>query len=1064
MRRAVFTIVSRNYLHYARTLMRSVAEHLPGWQRYVLLVDAEAGVDPAEEPFELIRIAELGLPCPQQFLFRYTILEANTAVKPWGFAWLFEGAGFDQVLYVDPDIRFYRRPDSISRHLEAGAMMVLTPHLSAPLDDGPHPDDLDILRSGTYNLGFLGLARGQDLTDFLRWWQRKLEFDCVVDLKRGLFVDQKWMDLAPTLFREVVIERDPGLNVAYWNLAHRRIEPGPEGPLVNGHPLVFFHFSGFDPRNPQPVSKHQNRFSLEQLSAETQRLFGEYADELIANGLEACKAFPYHYGLFADGTPIPEVARRFYRETPQLWAGIGSDPFSAPRDWLLEPVPGLAGGDRPITALMHYCWRSIPEVREPFPELRGAGGQAFVDWFCSDAAAILGIAPQLLPARGEAARAPDEPLEPSEQNQPADARRSALHVDELLGLPDPEFLLRAYQRLLGRLPDSEGYAHYLAELRAGTSQLEVLRRIRWSPEGRQKAPPVAGLARAWLLSEPWRQLRRRLWPASRGQQTAAAGSVAADASSQPAARPPSALLDLPRGCPAQGYYPVSPAEPGLAWIGGGLALRTQPPGERATLRIAGIHHASAFLRAHGSRALRLIVYVDGQPRGEGWLRRGGAFELDIALHGLPEGRAVTLALRCCRTFVPAAIGINDDQRRLGVQLRRLGWAEEPALLDFSRPVPYQPDARLKQRQAAPAINLIGYLKSGTGVGQGARLAAAAADRVGIATALVEFELTDLDSRTENGLDDRLGRDNPHPVNLFHVNADQFPLLRPHFGEGFFEGRYNIGYWAWELPEFPDAYLGAFADVDEVWVPSSFVQQAVSAKSPVPVICMPHPVEFSVPENVSRREFGLPEGQCLFLCMYDLRSYQARKNPRAAVEAFLRAFPQPGLAMLVIKVQSAAACPDDYAELEALVAGRPHLKLIDGRLGREAIYRLEACCDAFVSLHRAEGFGLALAECMLLGKPVIATHWSGNTDFMRPDNSCCVHYGLTRLECDHGVYRAGQYWAEADIEHAAWFMRRIVHEPDWAAELGQRGRRTILEGYSLAAIGARYRRRLEHING
>ena len=246
----------------------------------------------------------------------------------------------------------------------------------------------------------------------------------------------------------------------------------------------------------------------------------------------------------------------------------------------------------------------------------------------------------------------------------------------------------------------------------------------------------------------------------------------------------------------------------------------------------------------------------------------------------------------------------------------------------------------------------------------------------------------------------------------------------------------------------------------MWVPSRFVADTVSAKSPVPVVRMPHAVGFAPPQDASREHFGLPRTGFLFLTMYDMHSVQERKNPEAVIEAFQRAFPDGAGAGLVVKVMNRASDPEPFARLEQRLRDVPGVQLIAETLARKDIYALESVCDCFVSLHRSEGFGLGLAESMYLGKPVIGTDWSANTDFMTAENSCPVRYDLVRIERDVGPYRAGQTWADADVEHAAWYMQRLAQDRELCEQLGAAGQRTMRSEYSPAAIGQRYRQRLE----
>jgi hypothetical protein len=257
MRTALVTIVSPNYRHFARVLMQSARRHHPEWDRFVLLVgDAPAAGD---EPFTTIPIDALLLPHARRFYFRYTVLELNTAIKPWVFEHLF-ALGYDRVLYLDPDVVLYSPLAELDA--QPDAFLTLTPHLTGFIPGDDHPSERTILLAGTYNLGFLAVTRRPPLGAFLRWWQEKLEFQCVVEPGRGLFVDQKWIDLAPGLFDGVRILRHDGYNVAYWNLPQRTVTGAGDDLRVNGQPLRFFHFSGFDPAFPDNVSRHDSRQRL----------------------------------------------------------------------------------------------------------------------------------------------------------------------------------------------------------------------------------------------------------------------------------------------------------------------------------------------------------------------------------------------------------------------------------------------------------------------------------------------------------------------------------------------------------------------------------------------------------------------------------------------------------------------------------------------------------------------------------------------------------------------------------------------------------------------------------
>ena len=741
MRTAVFSIISPNYRHFARVLMESVRQHQPEWDRFVLLV-APDGNAIDQELFETVSIGALPLPNRRQFCFRYSILELNTAVKPWMFEHLF-ARGYERVVYLDPDIRLY---SALSEVDEAGpeTFLILTPHLTGPIAGDDHPSERTILQAGTYNLGFLAVSKGRDTHRFLDWWQEKLEFQCVSDVARGVFVDQKWIDLTPGFFDGVSILRHDGYNVAYWNLGQRTVRGAGSSATVNGQPLRFFHFSGFDPADPSMASKHDFALRVTEVG-DARALIADYDAAIRAAGYESFRNARYPFGVFADGTPISDAARIAYRHSPAIQHAAGADPFRHPE------------------------------------------------------------------------------------------------------------LFRAH-------------------------------------------PPV-------------RQFRR----------SARVSRIAAKA-----------------------YQTVSPLRP--------LVLLFPPAMRKA---------AREFLL--GRR--------DNFPP--------------------PSGRA-------------------------------------------SGPLP-------------PGLNIVGNVTHNTGVGESARLCRNACEAAGIAHHIVDAE-----DETQQAM---------YRTSVFHVNADQLPEVHERLPHVFDASAYNIGVWHWELPQLPDELAKSAAPLDEIWAPSEFIQNAISSKVSIPVVHMPHGVAVTEFDPCNPEEFGVPPVRFTFLCMFDFASVMERKNPLGSVEAFRRAFPNDSNVALLIKAGHAGRHRREYADLAGQVRGIPNVYLTDRMLPRARVNGLLSACDAVVSLHRSEGFGLILAEAMDLGKPVVATGWSGNMDFMTSANSCPVAYKLVTLDRAHGPYRAGQQWAEPDVDDAARLMRRVVGDTEFRTEISTRARETIRAKFSAAAAGARYRDRL-----
>ena len=515
-------------------------------------------------------------------------------------------------------------------------------------------------------------------------------------------------------------------------------------------------------------------------------------------------------------------------------------------------------------------------------------------------------------------------------------------------------------------------------------------------------------------------------------------------------------------------------DPASAWIRETATLRLPPGQAGQMLVLRGEYQPHTAARRLEAAAPGLVCRVDGTTVGELQHLAPGPFELRFNLPASATDHAPTISLALTGvhfTNFLAWLGRRTGwgplhhfrQQTKNRQLRIASLADTAGelIFDFSiRLAPYS--AAYARKHVRLGVNIAGFLTADLGVGESARCMVRAADAAGIPAELVPLKLHCKNRLGDQTYAARLQPANPHPVNVVHLDPPATRDLDYHHGRGFREGKYNIAYWAWELPEFPDAWIPNFGYFDEVWCPSEFVRAAIAHKSPLPVVTMPHAISFTRPTGDHRARFGLPAGKFLFLCLYDLNSYSERKNPRGMIEAFRQSGLAGTSAALVVKVQNAAANVVDFAELEAAVRDLPGTVLLTETLSREEIYQLEAACDCFVSLHRAEGFGLALAECMALGKPVISTDWSAPAEFINAQTGCPVKYTLTTIAQSRGPYSKGQVWAEPDVQHAAWWMKQICADPALARSLGAAAQAAIEAQFSPAVIGARYRRRLESI--
>lgn len=374
-------------------------------------------------------------------------------------------------------------------------------------------------------------------------------------------------------------------------------------------------------------------------------------------------------------------------------------------------------------------------------------------------------------------------------------------------------------------------------------------------------------------------------------------------------------------------------------------------------------------------------------------------------------------------------------------------------------------AKKTGNDGAPGANLIGYAQAELGMGEHVRMSAAALDATDVKFGVLNFDVG-VSSRKMASLDHGLLiTGNDYYANIFHVNADQMLVTYCHLGHDFFANRYNIGYWAWELSKCPEAWIPVIEMVDEIWAPSRFIQAAFAEKTGKPVEYMPLCVTLQPFLARRRIEFKLPENHFLFLFAFDFLSYIERKNPFAAIQAFQIAFPDSSSPVgLVIKIMNGDLKNLQWKKMMAVIDDDPRIYIINQTMSRSDVLALIDSCNSFVSLHRSEGFGRGPAEAMLLGKPVIVTNYSGNTDFTLPDNSCLVNYRLIPVEAGQYVFEDGQVWADVDVEHAAWQMRRLVESTTAAAEIGLRGQNFIRTNFNQSVIGEIYAKRLKEIIG
>lgn len=381
--------------------------------------------------------------------------------------------------------------------------------------------------------------------------------------------------------------------------------------------------------------------------------------------------------------------------------------------------------------------------------------------------------------------------------------------------------------------------------------------------------------------------------------------------------------------------------------------------------------------------------------------------------------------------------------------RRMGlgqpWAEPIDLTAYDAAAP--PDQ---------ALGVWGYHTSEIGLGTAARRAARALRQVGVRCSSHDISLRERSS-VETAIDPLTRR---HASNLLFVNPPELMLLDQIVPRQVLHGTRRIGHWAWELPDFPAAWRPGFDRVDEVWAGTTFVRDCLQRATDKPVKMAPYcvPDRPHSDKSEARARLDLPGDAFLFLTTFDYSSTSARKNPAAVIEAFKAAFPDDGISSphLLLKFHGEPPRGDERQALLAQIGDNRRLLAIGGVMDEDRYAALQDACDCFVSLHRSEGFGFNIAECMLAGKPVVATGYSGNMDFMTGDNSYPVAFRMVQVEDGAYPFSDRSVWAEPDRDAAVACLRQILSNPGDAARRAELGRRTVVEKYSLETVGAAMR--------
>lgn len=327
------------------------------------------------------------------------------------------------------------------------------------------------------------------------------------------------------------------------------------------------------------------------------------------------------------------------------------------------------------------------------------------------------------------------------------------------------------------------------------------------------------------------------------------------------------------------------------------------------------------------------------------------------------------------------------------------------------------------------INFIGGIRADNGLGQSCRLVASEIASCGLPFTIYNYEQTSNLEQTNHSFDEDITNTHPYNINLLHINPRELGIALLQLKPSILNGKYNIGFWLWELEEFPEEWCCYFRFFDEIWTPSEFISHAIRKKTTLPVTTIPYAVSAEIDPTISRKDFALPNHSFLFLMAYDSSSIGERKNPIGTIQAFQQTFlPEDFSVGLVIKAVHLKQV--ELKQLKKICGKYKNIYILTKSMEKKKFNSLLYCCDVFLSLHRAEGFGLILAEAMYLGKPVIATNWSANTEFMNKETACLIDYNLITLTKDYGPFLKGQRWADPKIGQAAEEMKKLKEQKDY----------------------------------
>jgi glycosyltransferase involved in cell wall biosynthesis len=1022
------TVCTVNGLHFARTLAASVRDHHQDLPIMIVVIDAREPIDLGLDGVVTVPGRALGIDRFSFLALKYSAAELCRAVKPFAVRHAAKALGLQRVVYIDADVCVYAPLDGFLKKLESHDFVVL-PHAFAPIAGAPRLHERPTSAAGLLNAGMFGVRLNAASEGLLRTMESTGP-EAFSATGGASPLEANALSWVLVLHENVHVLRDRAYGVGYWNLHERSLrwtgfDAGADTWTVDAEPLVCFQFSGFDAKT--PLSRDDGRYPLYAMPS-LARLCETYTERLRAEGAEGYSAEAYGFASFPSGVPIDDRMRAVFRQhEEELYREI--DPWTPEGEAhyceaLLSPIPYTRSL---IPILLKDIFEGRPDLLAAHPEA-DLNPERLIFWFARYGTREYGYTALFDRHR---------PSRPTLAGVAAFAATRRSRPDLFEGLARPRREDRS--TLISRLGESEELHQQIA---SGCDELYYLsaihavRQVYTARRDVQEAYPDP----LFLDADGFADWLEAHLPSEHGLPSRLGDDFRSRTRGRSLAR---IFSQCNRNWHLMSTHP--------------LALAGEGRQEFARVLLAMIR---GHVEYDAEDVLMYLWIMDEQP----WQGIPLTLELAVNLKGQPSSRLPEGQDRLLRPLLE-----RDERYRQALHTFRNAYArtsdaaEEKGIRSLE---PSPPDHSMHRRSTAaappsmsarPGVNLFGFFKSPIGLGMmtkglGDALAATgvsvAANTFGNAAMARDLRPEDFVRRFQWGHDTNIIVSYPHLRELILNTLPSYMV----------SARRNVAYLAWEQRDGAAHWRESYEACEQVWALSSFAAEGLSRALGRPVLTVPCVVDTTrLPPPATKADFGLTGAGVTFLYVFDANSCVERKNPEAAVEAFGRAFGRSREAELVVKVSNAGRLVHRTRLRRLLAHARErdaNVRFIFEDYTRDRILRLISAADCYVSLHRAEGFGYTCAEAMAYGRPVIATHYSGNLEFMSPANSFLVDSREVPVTVADGPFQRGSVWADPDVDHAAALMKHVAIDSAGATRIGERGRETVVAQLSPEAIGRR----------